>query len=314
METSSPNLSAPPDVSRYIAGLVRKLNVSRFVDAGCGDGQVLLAAASSRHACSCIGLEVNPGTAARTAASAKALGLRNVRVVVGDLFVSLTRQRPELVFAYLGAAHHQRLGALLNGIRRPTLLVTALYPAVGLPEIYCASDLSLPLYFYLARESRQIVKWDSPISISIARDGGAQLTSVAAMVFCKSRNLSAEFLGLRRADRRWIHLFLGKKSCCPGEALMIDILIDPAPTQSSKRPVVATLALRNGCSLLTPYHVLVLGSTRRNPIDAKGPWREVSEFDTYNLLRTNPARLIRLIAQLPDSAPAVSGRGRCADI
>lgn len=304
MRLDPPNLDVPDGVAMHMAGLIRSIKVGCFVDAGCGDGKVLFAAAHADPACRCVGLEIDRTSAVRASARAFELGLRNVRVVLGDLHRTLAAARPDVVFCYLGGAHHQRVGAMLRRLRRDTLLVTALYPAIGLPAADVVTKLEIPLYFYFPRHAARRGEWAAPVSVSVAFAGGAQLTTLAFTVYHDLSRLSVEVRGGTREARGWVEAFLGDPFPRDGQTVMMDVLVRPPVTSAARPPVVLELVLRHGGLDLSPSHTLVVGGTTCRPVEAKGPWPELDAAQVTRMLRSDPKRLVRLVSRLPDSWPA----------
>jgi SAM-dependent methyltransferase len=90
----------------------------RFVDLGCGDGRVILAAA--RRGAQVTGIEIDPRRAEQARELLRQAGYRG-KVVVGD--VARTCFSADVVFAFLTPATLQRLAPVLGRLTRGTRLV-----------------------------------------------------------------------------------------------------------------------------------------------------------------------------------------------
>ena len=91
----------------------------RFVDLGCGDGRVLLAAA--RRGADVVGIEADRALADKARALLGAIGASG-RVMVGDIFD--THVEADVVFAFLTPATLQRLAPRLARLAPGTRVVT----------------------------------------------------------------------------------------------------------------------------------------------------------------------------------------------
>jgi SAM-dependent methyltransferase len=99
-----------------------------FVDLGCGDGQVLVAAA--RRGARVTGVEYDRTLARAAQATMADAGVADRgEVVVGDLFDgalwrSAALRRPDVLFSYLSPAMLQRLTPYVQRLQRPSRFVT----------------------------------------------------------------------------------------------------------------------------------------------------------------------------------------------
>ena len=273
--------------------LVHDCDASTFVDAGCGDGTVLIAVARANPRVRCIGVEIDRKIACRTSARVAEASLRNVRLITGDALYSRDVLDGDCVFAYLGGALHQALGSrlLAHGATRDYL--TALYPAIGLPISDMHVDASVPLYHYRLSEAPARVTWDAPVSISLARRGGVQLTSRAAEVYARGR------LDVRCIDREgvvptWVRAYAAMPVAYPGVPFVCDIVT--APPGDLDGPVAIDVLLSVGSRPLTPSHVLITGASG-HPVDASLPREGVAGFRDVAEARRNPAGLLLAASQ-----------------
>jgi SAM-dependent methyltransferase len=102
-----------------------------FVDVGCGDGRVLVAAGAA--GCECVGLEIDAARAAGAAAAAVEAGLSPaaVRVVVGNALEHLDLvERATAVWLFL-VPHGLRAVAPSLSRGPPKRVATYLYPIPG---------------------------------------------------------------------------------------------------------------------------------------------------------------------------------------
>jgi hypothetical protein len=110
-----------------------------FLDLGCGDGRVLLAAA--RRGAMVRGVEANPDLAEQARSKLAAAGLGGT-VEVGDLFAA--SMTADLIYAYLTPVMLSLLGNRLQGEPAGTRLVTPRYSVAG----WSQSAFSAGCYLY----------------------------------------------------------------------------------------------------------------------------------------------------------------------
>jgi SAM-dependent methyltransferase len=194
----------------------------RLLDLGCGDGRVLLRAATV-HGAAVAGVELDPALAASARELLSAHGVDGT-VVQAD-FDTVTIDA-DVVFAYLSPATLQRLRPLLGACRAGTRLVTTGYPVPG----WKADEVAGRCYLYrlpakevpIDRESRGwasagvlvSVRPDTPslVAVKLHHGGGPVAVSVSG----------AEL-------RHWIAIRTGADTAAPGDEVIVDLRFDPRP-------------------------------------------------------------------------------------
>lgn len=149
--------SAHDEVIRGALGLLALTPSDVFADYGCGDGRVLISAAST-VGCRCVGYEINPTRAAGVVDAVAAAGLSPLITIHAKnaleadfseptaVFLFLIKRGLRIILPYLNAAAAARPA----GIR----VVTALYkfPDHVVPSkvevVAVSDDLKIPLYYY----------------------------------------------------------------------------------------------------------------------------------------------------------------------
>lgn len=191
------------------------------VDLGCGDGQVLVAAA--RRGARAIGVESDTELVRLARRALEGEGLEG-EVIEGDLFdLDLGELGADVVFTYLAPATLQRLGALLRPLRG-LRLVTVDFEVPGVVVDERAGQAHL--YRLPGRRSRRPSRpgWTSDGALVVAPPGYQSLTVLEAHhpggeVEVR---LSDELAGAAA-------LFTGADHCEPRDALAVDLRWDDHP-------------------------------------------------------------------------------------
>jgi SAM-dependent methyltransferase len=190
----------------------------RFVDLGCGDGQVLVAA--GHRGATVLGVEIDEDLAEHSREALAANGLDG-EVVVGDLFDLDLDPSTDVVFTYLAPGTLQRLLPALRRLRRARL-VTVDFAVPGL----LADEVrgSAHLYRLPGRRVRPCRPgWEPAGTLSVVPAGVSSLT-------CLELRHAGGPVQLRVAaslDRAG-SFRTGADEVAPGRPLAIDVRWDPA--------------------------------------------------------------------------------------
>ncbi len=295
MPLFTPNLGTPPDVIARLIDLLDEWGVRSFIDAGCGYGDVLVAAASADPMRSCLGIEVDSHIAEGAKSRIRTLGLSNAEVICEDVRQYERLASVDCVYSYLGGAVHQSLGMIMAGADSGSRLVTALYPVLGLPQVGHDSSQSIPLYWYFPSRAHSHVTWDSAVSISIAHEGGAQLTCRVATVY-RDGSLSVQLV-TRPDVAKWVSVDLGIIEAFSGQHVVCDIVVRPPAGQSPHPPELVEIFLKSGDVPLSPSHILLVGANPQRAIDSWSPWVSIDEGEAIALAMSDPGRLVLFLLQ-----------------
>jgi SAM-dependent methyltransferase len=188
----------------------------RFVDLGCGDGQVLVAA--GRRGAEVFGVEIDEALAVRARRALRANGISG-EVVVADLFdLDL---RAEVIFTYLAPGTLQRLLPALRGLRG-TRLVTVDFAVPGLVTERVLGQAHL--YRLPGRRSRpRRPGWPAAGTLVVAPAGVESLTCLTVH-HCGGPVSLRVPAGLRRAGT----FRTGTDDTDRGRPVAIDVRWDPA--------------------------------------------------------------------------------------
>jgi hypothetical protein len=194
----------------------------RLLDLGCGDGRVLLRAATI-HGAAVAGVELDPALAA---AARELLGAHGVDGTVVEADFDTMPIDADVVFAYLSPATLQRLRPLLGACRPGTRLVTTGYPVPGWePD---EADRRCYLYRLPATEAdvdREARGWASAgVLVSLRPDTPAL---VAVKLHHRGGPLAASVSGA--GLREWASVRTGADTAAPGDEVIVDIRFDPRP-------------------------------------------------------------------------------------
>jgi SAM-dependent methyltransferase len=205
---------APSDLAVVDAGLdlARLRSGDRLIDLGCGDGQVLVAAA--RRGAHVVGVEVDDELAATAEEALAAEGLDG-KVIVGDLFeLDLDA---DVVFTYLAPATLQRLAPIFDGLPPGTRVVTVdfLIPGVRLTRHEGRAHLyRTPLRRLRPKRPR----WPSAAGLVVAVPERQSLTVLELHHPGGPVRFRADGAVAELAD-----FLTGADTCEPGQALALDI-------------------------------------------------------------------------------------------
>ena len=194
----------------------------RLVDLGCGDGRVLLRAATV-HGAVVAGVEVDPSLVASARALLAAYGVAGT-VTQGDF--ESTPIESDVVFAYLSPATLQRLRPLLGACAPGTRLVTTGYPVPG----WEADDRAGRCYLYRlpapeAPIDRQARGWASAgVLISLRPDAPSL---VAVKLHHRGGPVAATVSGA--GFRHWVTVRTGADTADAGDEVVVDMRFDPRP-------------------------------------------------------------------------------------
>lgn len=212
---------APSDLAVVDAALdlARLRPGDRLIDLGCGDGQVLVAAA--RRGAQVVGVEVDEELAATAEQALAAEGLDG-KVVVGDLFeLDLDA---DVVFTYLAPATLQRLVPVFDGLPTGTRIVTVdfLVPGMRLTR----HDRRAHLYRTPLRPLRpKRPHWPSAAALVVAVPDRQSLTVL------ELHHPGGDVRFRAEGDVAGLADFLtGTDACEPGQALALDVRWDGSPT------------------------------------------------------------------------------------
>jgi len=127
----APYAQTPDEVVREMLKLTKIKPNELLVDLGCGDGDVLVIAASE-FKCRCVGYEIDSVLANAASNKVKELGLENrVKVIHGDLF-DADLSDVDVVFLYLTPRMLDSLkGKLERELRKGVRVVSHDYPIEG---------------------------------------------------------------------------------------------------------------------------------------------------------------------------------------
>lgn len=195
----------------------------RLVDLGCGDGRVLLRAATA-HGAVVTGVEVDPVLAA---AARELLAAHDVAGTITEGDFDATPVDGDVVFAYLSPATLQRLRPLLGACRPGTRLVTAGYPVPG----WEADGRAGRCYLYRlpATEThvdRQARGWaNAGVLVSLRPDTPSL---VAVKLHHRGGPVAATVSG--GGFRQWAAVRTGADTAAPGDEVIVDIRFDPRPS------------------------------------------------------------------------------------
>jgi SAM-dependent methyltransferase len=161
------------DLIENALNLARLKKGESFVDLGCGDGRVLLAAA--RRGATVTGIEIDPARAKQARELLEGAGFA-VNIVVGD--VARTHVRADVVFAFLSPATLQRLAPRLSQLARGTRLI---FPEFGV-EGWEPEQVHRQCFLYRTppRIAQNVcaLGWESAGVLAGLRAGGTSLISV----------------------------------------------------------------------------------------------------------------------------------------
>jgi SAM-dependent methyltransferase len=291
----APNLGTPRDVIERLVRFCRRWRVNTFVDAGCGDGDVLVAMAEADVTRRCIGIEIDPAIAARTTRRIAAARLTNAEVVQRDaLAADDVLRTADCVYAFLGGALHQALGHRLADQGGHARYVTALYPAIDLPMVGSDITCSLALEWYEPGVAHERVVWDSPLSISIAHAGGAQLSCRTATVYgtgtIEARVIADPALPIR------VGVVLGRRQVSRGTSIVIDVVVR-TPARCAVPEAVCELELSLDGRPLTPRHTIVVGASAERAIEHRAPFPGVPLDAALELAAHSPSTLVQLVTR-----------------
>lgn len=149
-----------------------------LVDLGCGDGQVLLAAA--RRGARVTGVESDPELADTARRALAGADVRDGRVVQGDLFApDLFDQLdpPTVVFCYLSPATLQRLTPRLRALPEGTRLVTVDFPVPDLvPDALVEGAHLYVAPLHQRRNRPSLTGWSHPGTLCVMPPSVISLT------------------------------------------------------------------------------------------------------------------------------------------
>jgi SAM-dependent methyltransferase len=164
--TSSQRIEQALDLAQLRPG-------ERFVDLGCGDGRVMVAAA--RRGAEVTGIEIDPGRAEQARELLEQAGYPG-KVVVGD--VARTDFTADVVFAFLSPATLQRLAPALGGLTPGTRLV---FPEFGV-EGWEPERVRSRCFLYRTpprpAEDASPPGWETAGVLAALRAGGTTLISI----------------------------------------------------------------------------------------------------------------------------------------
>lgn len=194
----------------------------RLLDLGCGDGRVLLRAATA-HGATVTGVELDSALAASARTLLDAHGVAGT-VVEADL--ATVPLDADVVFAYLSPATLQRLRPRLGEGRPGTRLVTTGYPVPG----WEANEAAGRCYLYRLPATASPVHpeargWASAGLLVSLRPDAPSL--VAVMLHHAGGPVAASVSGSRL--RPWVALRTGAETAVPGDEVVVDLRFDPRP-------------------------------------------------------------------------------------
>lgn len=219
---------APSDM----AAVERALDVAglrpgeRLVDLGCGDGQVLVAAA--RRGAHVTGVEVDDELADEARANLAAAGVDGV-VVVDDVFTHPLGDA-DVLFTYLSPATLQRLSARLQTETKPgARLVTVDYAVTGFQP--AATDGRIRLYRLPAKRARRRRSggaggggWPSAGLVTTVAPDVQSLTVLVMHHGGGPVRIRAD-----RALRRAVTVQVGADDAAPGDPVAVDLRWEAQP-------------------------------------------------------------------------------------
>ena len=195
----------------------------RLLDLGCGDGRVLLRAATV-HGAAVAGIELDPALAASARELLRAHGVDGTVTQADFDTVPIDA---DVVFAYLSPATLQRLRPLLGACQAGTRLVTTGYPVPGWKADEAAGRCFLyrlpATEAHIDRESRG---WASAGVLVSLRPDTPSL--VAVKLHHRGGPVSAGVSGA--GLRQWVAIRTGADTAAPGDEVIVDIRFDPRPT------------------------------------------------------------------------------------
>ncbi len=153
-----PFYPSPIDTVKLMLDLVEPREGQLLVDLGCGDGRILVEAASN-YGCSVIGVESNPNLASYAYNKLLEKGIKNFRIIRGDLF-KFDVSSADVITLYLTPDALKILKPRLEFYTKPgTKLITHDFPVLEWQPLIVASKVSTEdgrlhkLYLYEAGKS-----------------------------------------------------------------------------------------------------------------------------------------------------------------
>lgn len=153
-----PFYPSPLDVVRLMLNVAEPKEGQVLIDLGCGDGRVLVEAASN-YGCSVVGVESNPGLASYAYNRLLERGIKNFKIVRGDLF-KFDFSSADIITLYLTHDALKILKPRLESYVKPgTKLVAHDFPIPGwqplaVESIVSAEDGKLhKVYLYCVNKS-----------------------------------------------------------------------------------------------------------------------------------------------------------------
>jgi SAM-dependent methyltransferase len=268
---------APSDLGTVDAALdlARLATGERFVDLGCGDGQVLVAA--GRRGASVLGVEIDEALAGRARRALRANGLAGEVVVADLLDLDLDA---EVIFTYLAPGTLQRLLPALRELKG-SRLVTVDFEVPGLIPDEVAGQAHL--YRLPGRRARpRRPGWPAAGTLVVAPAGAESLT-------CLGLHHPGGPVEMRvsRALQRVGTFRTGADEAEPGRPVAIDVRWDPG---EDGEVATGTVVVEG-----TAAHRLTVCFT--DDEDDQGVW-ELSEGGAESL-----ARALRRRAGRPSTGP-----------
>ena len=265
-------MDSPPSVLDSVITHLETTSAIQFVDFGCGRGAALARVAQRFPDLECVGVDLDSDALRYASERFKAAGIKNVRLVEGDVLDCVDLAQ-DVAYLYLGGALNQRLGLHLLEAAACRQVLAVRYPIIGA----VASGRILTggpsmVHTYDVAHKGQLVEWDFP---------GTELSLPSGSLYLLGRAIrvtTASILGLAvAAQPQGASVQSAEFGLCParpGVPTICDMLVKGG--SPANPPSVLRVSVLAGDAVLEPSHYILVrtnvdGEPAERPILEIGP-------------------------------------------